>query len=382
MPPSLFTGKLRHAQHYVDAASRAETLFKQGGAGQQAGLALFDQERPQIDAAWFWTRAQPPSEEIDALLNSFAYATVEIGDLRYNKRAERIPQLQAALEAARRWNATELIAAWFGNLGLAYHYSGDLHTALVYHAQHLDLARQIGDTGGAVNALTNIGMAYFGLVNYDMARQSYELGLAIARHHEDRRGEIMLLGHLGPVYMALNDLERAEDYLHQEIAGARNLGDRRLEASGLGDLGNLYYQRGDADAALTCYREQMVIVRDLGNLRAEAIAHSNIGNAELALEDAAAAEHSYRLALQRAQEAGEQRVAAIAGWNLALRLEQRGDLAGAAELFQRCVDYERSIGHPDAEADAAYLHQLRERLATDGAIRPYASEPPPGKGVQ
>ena len=35
----------------------------------------------------------------------------------------------------------------------------------------------------------------------------------------------------------------------------------------------------------------------------------------------------------------------------------------AADLMQVCVDYEREIGHPDAEKDAAHLAALRARIA-------------------
>lgn len=378
--PSLFTARLRHARHYVEVAAEAELRYRQGGIGQLDGLARFDQERAQIDAAWLWARTQPPSEDVDVLLSSFAYATVEIGDLRYGKRDERIPQLEAALAAARRWEATELAAAWLGNLGLAYHYSGELRVAIAYHAQHLELAQKIGDTVGIVNALTNIGMASFGLLDYPTARQSYEAALALAQEHGDERGVALSLGHLGPVYLALGEVERAEESLRQGISAAQALGDRRLEAATLGDLGNLHYEQGDAAAALALYQQQLAIVRELGNRRAEAIAHSNLGNAALALGDATQAEHSYRTALERALEAGEQRVTAIVGWNLALRLEQRGALAAAAELFQRCVDYERSVGHPDAEADATYLEQLRARIIIGDPEMSPRSVPPASKG--
>ena len=34
----------------------------------------------------------------------------------------------------------------------------------------------------------------------------------------------------------------------------------------------------------------------------------------------------------------------------------------AVELMQVCVDYEREIGHPDAEKDAARVAELRRQL--------------------
>jgi hypothetical protein len=36
------------------------------------------------------------------------------------------------------------------------------------------------------------------------------------------------------------------------------------------------------------------------------------------------------------------------------------------ELMQVCVDFERQIGHADAEQDAARLERVRQKLADQG----------------
>src|SRR6266498_6147730 len=130
--------KLRHARHYVEVAAYAEQCYRQGGINQEEGLAFFDTERPQIDAAWTWVRSQPRENgEIAILLNAFAYATIEIGDLRYAKAHERIPQLEAALAVLPPDADPQLEAAWLGNLGLAYYCLGNIRQAITYHERHL-----------------------------------------------------------------------------------------------------------------------------------------------------------------------------------------------------------------------------------------------------
>jgi len=62
------------------------------------------------------------------------------------------------------------------------------------------------------------------------------------------------------------------------------------------------------------------------------------------------------------REIGDRAGEVRASWNLGLALEGEGDLAGAAAAMQVCVDYEREIGHPDAEKHAARLAELRARL--------------------
>ena len=53
---------------------------------------------------------------------------------------------------------------------------------------------------------------------------------------------------------------------------------------------------------------------------------------------------------------------AIASWNLGLRYEALGGLEKAIALMQVCVDFDRAIGHPDAEKRAAYVGKVRTRL--------------------
>ena len=70
-----------------------------------------------------------------------------------------------------------------------------------------------------------------------------------------------------------------------------------------------------------------------------------------------------------AREIGDRRGEALASWNLGLRLEAAGDLSRAVALMQFCVDYERDIGHPDAEADAARLARVQQQLESGGETR-------------
>ena len=62
------------------------------------------------------------------------------------------------------------------------------------------------------------------------------------------------------------------------------------------------------------------------------------------------------------QEIEDRSGEAIACWNLGLAYEKAGDLKRAVDLMQVCVDFEREIGHPDAEKDADYIENLKARL--------------------
>jgi hypothetical protein len=53
---------------------------------------------------------------------------------------------------------------------------------------------------------------------------------------------------------------------------------------------------------------------------------------------------------------------ALASWNLGLCLGESGSLASAVAAMQVRVDFERSVGHPDADKHAAAIDELLSQL--------------------
>ncbi len=89
---------------------------------------------------------------------------------------------------------------------------------------------------------------------------------------------------------------------------------------------------------------------------------SNLGAAYVAIGDVHNAVKFYEQALAIKRKMGDRRGEVLASWNLGLAYEKQGDLKKAIAAMQIYVDYERDIGHPDAEQDAALIEQLRARL--------------------
>jgi tetratricopeptide (TPR) repeat protein len=95
----------------------------------------------------------------------------------------------------------------------------------------------------------------------------------------------------------------------------------------------------------------------LGRKQAQGNHLGNLGNAYSALGEVARAIEYYEQALTIAREIGDRRGEAFTSWNLGLLYED-SDPARAVELMSVCVDYERWISHPDAEADAEQVAAL------------------------
>ena len=72
-----------------------------------------------------------------------------------------------------------------GNLGLAYYSLGQFQTAIDYHQQALDIARDIGDRQWSGASLGNLGLAYDSLGQFQTAIDYHQQALEIAREIGD-----------------------------------------------------------------------------------------------------------------------------------------------------------------------------------------------------
>jgi tetratricopeptide (TPR) repeat protein len=319
--------RLRHARYYQQVANYAQfELYLKGKSLD--GLALFDRERRQIDAGWGWAMEaagrRGGEEAIDTLLLDFANATVSVGQLRYNMRHERIPQLEAQRDAARRLRHKVYEANTLGNLGNAYRNLGDYPRAIAYHEQDLAIRQAIGDWTGKGNALGNLGNAYNGSCNYPRAIDFYEQRLAIARAIGDRRGEGAALGNLGTAYTGLCDYHRAIAFHKQQLVIMRDLRDRRGESSALNNLGTACKKSGYYDWAVRFYEQ----------------------------------------ALEVGQAIGDQISVSEISWNLGTTYEAQGDLARALPLIEHAAAFFHQIEHATrADEAASAAEEIRRKLA-------------------
>jgi tetratricopeptide (TPR) repeat protein len=249
------------------------------------------------------------------------------------------------------------------NLGNAYADLGDERKAMDFYEQRLVIARDIGDRHGEGQALGNLGNAYYRLGDERKAMDFYEQRLVIAREIGDRRGEGQALGNLGNAYYRLGDERKAIGFYEQRLVIAREIGDRRGEGTALGNLGSAYQDLGDARKAIDFYEQRLVIAREIGDRRGEGHDLDNLGSAYADLGDARKAIEYHEQALVIAREIGDRRGEGTASWNLGDEYAKQQDFARAIPLMQVLVDYERAIGHPDAEKDAKHVEELRAKLA-------------------
>ena len=157
------------------------------------GLALFDRERANIEAAQAWAAARlGRSREAARLCADIPYFGVHVLSLRLSSRA-LVDWFKAAVEGCQIVGDRRGEGAALGNLGNAWADLGEPRRAIEHYEQHLAIAREIGDRQGEGNALANLGLARAELGEPRKAIELYEQQLRIARAIGDRRAESVVL---------------------------------------------------------------------------------------------------------------------------------------------------------------------------------------------
>ena len=133
--------RVAHAEYFIGIGERTGELYLQGHDSVLQGLALFDQERAQLEAAFaFLADAPRHAARLLNLVNGVVYT----GALRLAP-PQRIRWLEAQADAARRLGHKGQEGAALCHLGLAYANLSEPRQAIEYSEQALVIAREIGD---------------------------------------------------------------------------------------------------------------------------------------------------------------------------------------------------------------------------------------------
>jgi tetratricopeptide (TPR) repeat protein len=337
-----------HLAYYVGYAERYTEDYE-----------ALEAELGNLMAAGEWSWDSGEHAGVQALAEWLYGSGVHFLDLRGHLR-EAVQLLGWAAEAARAAGNRRGEGVHLGNLGNAYRNLGEVRRAIEYYEQALAISREIGDRRNEGAWLGDLGLAYAALGEARRAIEYHERCLMIHREIGDRRGEGSALGNLGLTYADLGEVRRAIEYYKHALAIAREIKDRRGEGGHLGNLGLAYADLGEVRRAIEYYEQALAIARETGDRHREGVWLGNLGNAYAALGEVRRVIEYYQQALKIDREIEDRPNEAIHCWNLGLLYED-GDPARAAELMQVCVEYEREIGHPDAEADAESVQGLLDK---------------------
>ncbi|MCX6956152.1 MAG: tetratricopeptide repeat protein [Verrucomicrobia bacterium] len=246
-PEALEALRLTHAEHYTVVGRQADALYLKGEV--VSGLALFDRERAQIEAAYGWLVGRTDEGAAKRLI-ALVGAVVYTSNLRFHPH-QCIAWLESQLRAARLCQDRRGEGNALGNLGNAHAALGDARKAIGYYEQRMVIAREIGDRRGEGNALGNLGNAHADLGDARKAIEYHEQALVVSREIGDRHGEGQDLGNLGNAHDALGDARKAIEYYEQQLVITREIGDRRGEGNALWNSALAYDSLGNRAEAIT-----------------------------------------------------------------------------------------------------------------------------------
>ena len=195
---------------------------------------------------------------------------------------------------------------------------------------------------------------------------------ATFRRIDDSDGLVAALNNLGLVYKNLREWREATRFLEQALKLDERAGLYARMRLHHQNLGLIRYRLGLWDLAEEHFRQSLKISRDTGHVPGEAAALLAIGMLCRRRRQHERAEESYRRALQLAGQAGAQREQVLAREFLGELALDRGDAAGAVQLFEPALEDARRLApHGDMVTEL----ETRLGLALLGAGRTDDAQP-------
>lgn len=113
--------------------------------------------------------------------------------------------------------------------------------------------------------LCNLASAYMSDRNAEMGKAKCERALEIAREIGDRRGELQAMSVLGWIWVQLGQAERAVELYQQTLVIARDMAIPEDGGNALFGLGKAWAALGDDTKAIGCYEQYLAITEDVGD---------------------------------------------------------------------------------------------------------------------
>ncbi|MBW8011214.1 MAG: tetratricopeptide repeat protein [Chloroflexi bacterium] len=350
------TYRFRHATHYLNILTAADSLYLKGGEGVLAGLALYDREARNITAGQAWAATQMEEyENVSFLINYYSGAAGSILNFRLHPQ-KWISWLDAGLTAAESLGDKNAQSNHLGNLGIAYYDLGETRWAIEYHERALVISQEMEDKWAEGQDLINLGNAYVALGEPRRAIEYFEKAISIRQVIEDKRTEGQVLSGLGNAYTVLGDPRKAIEYHEKAHIISQKIKDKRAEGQDLGNLGIAYNKLGEFPKAIEYYEQQLKIAKELSDRRGEGNALGNLGNAYKNLGETSRAIEYYEQQLEIAKETSDRRGEGNALWNTAIAFAELGQPEQAIESAATALEIYEQI-------EAPYAEMVRKKLA-------------------
>ena len=245
-----------------------------------------------------------------------------------------------------------------GTLGYIHNTLNKYETAIVFHLQALEVARQENTIGGEGIVLNNLGLAYLFQSEYEEAIQTQLEALGKAREVSNKDGEMRTLRQLGYSYDALGQYDTSIDYYGQALEISRRLGDKESQGIILSSMGESYYFLDDYQRAWARYNEALTISREIINRNQEAIILGGLGDLYKLKGDEDLAIQHYQESLELAIEINNPsaRINALIG--MAGAYLSLGKYQDAIGLYEEALTFNRALEIPEVSTEVTISFNL------------------------
>ncbi|MFD2785925.1 ATP-binding protein [Hymenobacter rubripertinctus] len=228
--------------------------------------------------------------------------------------------------------------------------------ALPYGEQSVDLARQLQDRTGLLQALLTLASCYANLADSPYALRLQQEALLLARQLRSNDGLVRSYAGMGGVYHERNDTVAALRHYRQALALAYQPGvQTRTQLLLFGNLGNLYFYIGNQSQGLLFTRRALQLARRNGDVVGESLYLADLGSFYMRMNQLSTAEGLLRKAVSLVKPLQNQRFEAGHLELLATTLLLRNELDEAEELTRRALWLSRRIGYKERVLDAYNL---------------------------
>jgi predicted ATPase/class 3 adenylate cyclase len=352
----------------VAAAVRARALRARAGlAGDQGD---FRAGRAAAAESLALCRAAGDRPGAALALGTLAHLEGESGDA-----AAAQEHLEELLVLGRALGDEERVAFALNGLGNHASRRGDLPRARALYEESLALRRGLGRLDAVARTLMNLGDLAAAEGDSARAAARYEESLELSRALGERLAAAGALAGLGDVLSVRGDVPAAMTRWREALALHQALGNRPMEAAVLASMGRGAYRLGDLTRAAALLEQSLAIWRELaGGEGATPDAHSRYDLAQALYWSGLTAQRRGDLALARRYYGEILRAGRENGYDsscqsglccLALLAAQEGDLARAAGLLGAVTPQTRAVQRmhwPDVEAEAVAV-EARARAA-------------------
>ena len=247
---------LRHASFYLAQAKQDLNAW-----------AWFDQEWPQIAAAWGHVRS---INSIAALSIRTEYALVfEKFLARRWLWSDTLAWAVELLSHLRAAQDHEMEVAILDLAGQAHVGLGNPTAAIEYHRTGVEMADRHGLSSAKGQHLHHLGLAYIQIEELDSAIHCLLRALEIAQAEQEWGHLGNRLNSLGMVYQQAGAYREAMDVLGRALFVAQELRDEGRQATVLGNLAETHLALGNLSQALDCLgqsRQNLISTRYSENL--------------------------------------------------------------------------------------------------------------------